>query len=1071
MNTTVKNPYVGPRTFQKEDGAFFYGREREARDLLALIASERLILFYAQSGAGKSSLVNTRVIPELEQGDFEVLPVGRVLGDLPDGNKIENVYAFNLMNSILQQKTEPGLLASKTISEFLVGLDVNDNGYYFDATRTLGVNQDLRWRRVLIIDQFEEIFTTHLDAWLKHGDFFQQVAQALHDDPYLTVIFIMRDDYIASLDLYAHLLPGGLRTRYYMQRLTREAALKAVKNPVEKIRPFADGIAEKLVEDLSGILVHKAGGIPEVQSGQYVEPVQLQVVCFSLWQNLPPKGTQITAADLLEVGDVNQSLEVFYNSRVASVAKEKNFPERQIREWFDGELITANKTRNMILQEKDSSAGLSNDVIRALQGDLVRGELRAGQIWYELSHDRLIEPVKTSNRKWFEQNLSKFQRRVVLWTQQDQSENLLLGEKELDETEQEASALKLTKDEQDFLESSRKQIKRNQRDARQRRLIFIGFIVSLVLLALAGYATLYANQQRKVALDAQGQAEQSANKALESEKLAIESAQKAEIEAQKALAGDLAAQADALKESDHALSLLLSMEAYQRRPDLLTRTALFQLLQYTPYKRFFGFDGAVSDIAVSPDGKWIAVASANRLSIMDAQTHLVVVQYEQGLGTINSLAFNPDGTLLAAAGCAPEGCSFAGGQITLWNVANLQQLELLSDTRIGHMAQVQALAFSSDGNYLATGSYDHTIILWDASKPEGLQSIGNSLKTAENTELITSLAFSPDGRTLVSGNDSGLIYLWDVSNPASAVLAADPVRAHSNAVFGLVFSPSDNGKFASASDDDTIILWDWDPNAGFISQSATLTGHTGFVRSVAFNTDGSVLASAGFDNRVILWDPQTGEQMGPALIQHTKPVNALVFGVADSEGILYSGSSDRTMIRWDLSTHYPLSQPLSDAAIPEGSEQHIVQEGLQASIDGQEIIIQNTSSESLSLLGHAGLINTLDLAPQKISGRLLLVSSSDDQSAILWDVTSIAEANVFLRLDEFDNPVHSAFFGEDGKQVITIETDGSITRWMINPEDWLKLACEVVDRNLTPDEWKQYFLPEMTYTKTCENIP
>ena len=45
MNTTVKNPYVGPRTFQKEDGAFFYGREREARDLLALISSEKLILF------------------------------------------------------------------------------------------------------------------------------------------------------------------------------------------------------------------------------------------------------------------------------------------------------------------------------------------------------------------------------------------------------------------------------------------------------------------------------------------------------------------------------------------------------------------------------------------------------------------------------------------------------------------------------------------------------------------------------------------------------------------------------------------------------------------------------------------------------------------------------------------------------------------------------------------------------------------------------------------------------------------------------------------------------------------
>lgn len=141
------------------------------------------------------------------------------------------------------------------------------------------------------------------------------------------------------------------------------------------------------------------------------------------------------------MGDVNQSLEVFYNGRVAAVAKEKNFPERLIREWFDNELITANKTRNMILQETGSSAGLNNEVIRALQGDLVRGELRAGQIWYELSHDRLIEPVKTSNRKWFEQNLSVFQQRVLLWGQQGRSEGVLLNEQELAQAEKEAAAL------------------------------------------------------------------------------------------------------------------------------------------------------------------------------------------------------------------------------------------------------------------------------------------------------------------------------------------------------------------------------------------------------------------------------------------------------------------------------------------------------------------------------------------------------------------------------------------------------------------------------------------------------
>ncbi len=82
----IDNPYVGPRTFTEAERSLFFGREREARDLTARIVSERLLLFYAQSGAGKSSLINTRVIPRLrDEEGFQVLPVGRVSGELPAG--------------------------------------------------------------------------------------------------------------------------------------------------------------------------------------------------------------------------------------------------------------------------------------------------------------------------------------------------------------------------------------------------------------------------------------------------------------------------------------------------------------------------------------------------------------------------------------------------------------------------------------------------------------------------------------------------------------------------------------------------------------------------------------------------------------------------------------------------------------------------------------------------------------------------------------------------------------------------------------------------------------------------
>ena len=96
MNTIhqpAANPYVGPRTFSQEQRHLFFGREREGRDLLARVLSERLVLFYAQSGAGKSSLINARLIPQLREIGYAVLPVGRVGGELPAGvAEVENVY-------------------------------------------------------------------------------------------------------------------------------------------------------------------------------------------------------------------------------------------------------------------------------------------------------------------------------------------------------------------------------------------------------------------------------------------------------------------------------------------------------------------------------------------------------------------------------------------------------------------------------------------------------------------------------------------------------------------------------------------------------------------------------------------------------------------------------------------------------------------------------------------------------------------------------------------------------------------------------------------------------------------
>src|SRR5512145_1382066 len=135
MPKPIDNPYVGPRTFTRAEADLFFGREREARQLLSRVISERLVLFYAQSGAGKSSLIHTRLIPELETANFTVLPVGRVSGELPADTAVDNIYAFNLRLSLDQGEGNPNRLAHLPLHDFLARLTQSHDGrwYYDDA--------------------------------------------------------------------------------------------------------------------------------------------------------------------------------------------------------------------------------------------------------------------------------------------------------------------------------------------------------------------------------------------------------------------------------------------------------------------------------------------------------------------------------------------------------------------------------------------------------------------------------------------------------------------------------------------------------------------------------------------------------------------------------------------------------------------------------------------------------------------------------------------------------------------------------------------------------------------------
>ena len=470
--------------------------------------SERLLLFYAQSGAGKSSLINARLIPALQSEGFAVLPVGRVSGELPlDVGQVESIYLFNLMASLDQSDGDPQRFAKLSLSDFLARLVTNDGEHWeYDkaaqsgaqptsASSTISNDSPTSSQHfVLIVDQFEEIVTTHPERWREREGFFLQLDQAMADDPNLWVVLIYREDYVAALDPYASLMADRLRARLYMERMGVTPALEAVKRPAASFgRPFAAGVAEKLVDDLRQVRI---AGQEDTALGPTVEPVQLQVVCFQLWERLRraqdgrrqtadgdqgAEGRFLTEADLAEAGDVNQALEQFYADAVAGVLAEPavqaaSVTERALREWFDKELITETGIRNTVFRNEavGRTGSLSNAAVNELaRRYLLRTELRAGGAWVELVHDRLVEPIRVNNAAWFPLHLSTLQRQAALWDEEDRPAGLLLQSQALVEAEAWAAVQtdELEPHERDFLEACRQARVAVERERRQSRRI------------------------------------------------------------------------------------------------------------------------------------------------------------------------------------------------------------------------------------------------------------------------------------------------------------------------------------------------------------------------------------------------------------------------------------------------------------------------------------------------------------------------------------------------------------------------------------------------------------------------
>src|SRR5262245_62112146 len=194
-------------------------------------------LLYSMSGAVKTSLINARLIPDLRAEGCHVLPVARVKGPVVGirVDEIPNIYVFHALGC--WQET-PGPRIPEELKDRTIRDALTDRARLADDEDAL---------LVAVFDQFEELFVFYPDRWKDRRGFFEQLSEATASLSNLRVLLAMREDYLASLDPYARLVPEDLRSRSRLERLRGAAALDAIVKPLEGTgKRFAPGVAEKL---------------------------------------------------------------------------------------------------------------------------------------------------------------------------------------------------------------------------------------------------------------------------------------------------------------------------------------------------------------------------------------------------------------------------------------------------------------------------------------------------------------------------------------------------------------------------------------------------------------------------------------------------------------------------------------------------------------------------------------------------------------------------------------------------------------------------------------------------------
>jgi WD40 repeat protein len=392
-------------------------------------------------------------------------------------------------------------------------------------------------------------------------------------------------------------------------------------------------------------------------------------------------------------------------------------------------------------------------------------------------------------------------------------------------------------------------------------------------------------------------------------------------------------------------------------------------------------------------------------------------------------------------------------------ISGLAQVNHESTLLTAHTDQVHAVAYSPDGRFAVTGSWDRTVRFWD---PRTYQEAGTPILSPSG---VNTLAISPDSRQVATGGQDGIVRLWDTATRRSV---GTPLNVDGSYLYSVAFSP-DGRLIAAGSDAGTVRVWDVATGRPLLGRPLAQLGAS--VIRVTFSPDGQLLAAGVYENdetgsariwrvrdgspfgspltfkdpvrsvvfpptggklavaagkSVRLCDPATGKAVAAPFTGHTDDVLAIAF--TNDGRTMATGSVDKRVRFWQVNSRAPRGSPVightadvADVAFsPDGRTL------LSGSWDttARAWRVPETFSVSRFLSGHVGEVHGIAFSPR---GGLLATSGIHDNTTRLWKLPDGQRQGYALQHDEY--PQRLAF-SRDGRLIATAAGSwGTATIW------------------------------------------